>query len=261
MTDLLQFRFFVLFLLGLVLFQALFALFPGLDLQVSGQFFDANGPFPAKLGAVPVLNDLIRTCSEMLSAVIVIGFLVAAIGRRLPQADLRCFAYLAANLVLAPGLIVNALFKSHVGRARPDQILEFGGAAQFTPAWQVTDQCARNCSFTSGDVALVATLALTALVLAWPRLTRLQRALWGTGGGLLVVGVGLMRIALGRHFLSDVVFSILVSVGVALALYPLLGIGTARRGLEPLDLAGLRGRLEAAGVRIATAQAMLWRRA
>lgn len=225
-------RLFVTLLLATLLAQAIFALFPGLDLRISGLFFDTSGVFAANLGPLPLLNDLIRTGGEGLALAIVLGVAVALPGQSLRTPQMRCAAYLAANLVLAPGLLVNALLKSHVGRARPDQVTDFGGLATFTPAWQVSDQCARNCSFSSGDVALIATLALGVLVLVWPHLTRTHRWLWTLGGLALVLGTGLMRIALGRHFLSDVVFSMLFSAAVALALYPLFGIGAARLALR-----------------------------
>lgn len=233
MIDLLRLRLFIALLLGAILAQAVFALFPGLDLRVSGLFFDATGAFPANSGPWRMLNDLIRTSGEAIAFAIVLGVIAGTAAGALRQAEMRCAAYLAANLVLAPGLLVNGLLKSHVGRARPDQVTEFGGMASFTPAWQVTDQCARNCSFSSGDVALIATLVLGGLVLAWPHLSRLQKSLGTLGGIVFVLGTGLLRIALGRHFLSDVVFSMLFSAAVALALYPLFGIGAARLDLRP----------------------------
>jgi len=226
---------FITLLVATLLAQAVFALFPGLDLRISGLFYDASGVFAANRGPLPLLNDLIRTGGEGLALAIVLGVAVALPGQSLRTPPMRCGAYLAANLVLAPGVLVNALLKNHVGRARPDQVTEFGGLATFTPAWQVSDQCARNCSFSSGDVALIATLVLGGLVLVWPHLRRTHRWLSTLGGLALVLGTGWMRIALGRHFLSDVVFSMLFSAAVALALYPLFGIGTAR-----LALCGLR---------------------
>jgi lipid A 4'-phosphatase len=38
----------------------------------------------------------------------------------------------------------------------------------------------------------------------------------------------LLRIGLGRHFLSDVIFSTLIAAAVALALYALLGVRQAQ---------------------------------
>lgn len=260
MTTPLQSRAFVALLLCATLAQAIFALFPGLDLQISRLFFDPEGVFTATRGPVPLLNDLLRSLAELAAAVLVVGFAAGWISGRLAGDGLRLAAFAAANVVLAPGLIVNVLLKSHVGRARPDQVIEFGGLASFTPAWQVTDQCARNCSFSSGDVAVMSSLVFCALVLAWPFLTRRNKALCSLGGAALVLAIALMRLALGRHFLSDVLFSMLFSALGTLALYPLFGVGRARLMLGGLDLAPLRAGLRAQ-MKSASAQAALWLRA
>ncbi len=60
----------------------------------------------------------------------------------------------ASSLAIGPGLVVNTLLKDHWGRARPHQILEFGGTAHFSPAVLISDQCARNCPSHPGHAAL-----------------------------------------------------------------------------------------------------------
>ena len=52
-----------------------------------------------------------------------------------------------AALLLGPGWVVNEALKNHWGRARPEQVSDFGGAQRFTPALQPADQCVKNCSF------------------------------------------------------------------------------------------------------------------
>ena len=54
---------------------------------------------------------------------------------------------------LGVGLIVNSFLKEYFGRARPRDIVEFGGDKMFTAVWQVSDACYTNCSFTSGEAA------------------------------------------------------------------------------------------------------------
>ena len=56
-------------------------------------------------------------------------------------------------LVLGAGLVVNGILKDDFGRARPRDIEAFGGSSQFTPAFVVSHECDRNCSFSSGDGA------------------------------------------------------------------------------------------------------------
>jgi len=114
----------------------------------------------------------------------------------------RVYAYLLLSLALGPGLVVNEIFKNHWGRARPRQILEFGGTADFTPPWLPADQCARNCSFTSGDASVGFWLVTLAFLLPEPWRTR---AIWGSVA--LGLCVGYARMAKGAHFMSDVLYS------------------------------------------------------
>ncbi|MGY1704461.1 phosphatase PAP2 family protein [Geodermatophilus sp. SYSU D00697] len=94
----------------------------------------------------------------------------------------------AANVTVSP---VTVLLKELVGRVRPafeDGGLHYGGL-----------------SFPSGHSSGIATLVTVALVLAWPRLSPHARR-WAVAGGVaLAVLVGLTRMWLGVHFLSDVV--------------------------------------------------------
>jgi len=111
----------------------------------------------------------------------------------------RRLVFLLLVLLLGPGLLVNVVFKGEWGRARPHQVVEFGGQQAFTPALLPADQCERNCSFVSGH----ASMGFYLIALAW--VFRDRRWLWA--GILLGAYVGLGRMAQGGHFLSDVVFA------------------------------------------------------
>ncbi len=110
--------------------------------------------------------------------------------------------FLAACLAAGPGLVANLIFKDQWGRARPTQVTEFGGSKLFTPPLLPARQCPRNCSFVSGEASstYVVFYAAAALVPQWS--VALVAA--GTVGGL---ATGLVRMAQGAHFLSDVVFA------------------------------------------------------
>lgn len=120
--------------------------------------------------------------------------------------------FLAACLAAGPGLVANLVFKDQWGRARPTQVAEFGGSKMFTPPLLPARQCPRNCSFVSGEASstFVVFYAAAALVPQWG----VALAAAGTVGGL---ATGLVRMAQGAHFLSDVVFA-----GVFMALTVLL---------------------------------------
>jgi len=246
------------FLLAVIVVQAGFAAFPVVDLAVSQLFSDSQGVFWANLGPWPVVNAVNKKLMELVAVLLVIGVLLGAATGRLRGADLRCWAFAALNVVIAPGLIVNLVLKSHLGRARPDYVAEFGGPAAFTPPFQVTDQCATNCSFTSGEVALAASLAICAVVMLWRKLSMSGRVGAVALGMAVIVVVAMLRISLGRHFLSDAVFSVIVSAAVAMALYPLLDIRSARTTFALLaPVFWLSGRL-ITGYAISVAQLRNW---
>jgi undecaprenyl-diphosphatase len=92
--------------------------------------------------------------------------------------------------VLGVGLLTTAL-KDLVGRVRPP--FPGGGAAL------------DSLSFPSGHASGIACLVVTALLLAWPVLAPSARRWAVAVGVVLVVLVGLSRMWLGVHYLSDVV--------------------------------------------------------
>lgn len=210
-------------LLATSLAQAVFAAVPGIDLWVASLFFDGERGFWLRDAAV-----LHRLRSALMAAVWVIGLPALALaiaawrGGERYELGARPWVLVIAGLLLGPGLLVNGMLKAYWGRARPADVTLFGGEAQFTPPFQIADQCLRNCSFTSGEAASAATLAMLVIVLAWPRASRLGRILL-LATVLPIASVGAaMRVAMGRHFLSDVVFSILLCALVLLALYKAL---------------------------------------
>jgi lipid A 4'-phosphatase len=231
MADLADLR--LAFLLVVIAALVLFAAFPGIDLAVSAVFAEGRAGFPLADGVLAVVNLILRRIGELAALGLVVWVICGAWSGALRGDAVRAWGFAAGTVAVACGGIVNLVLKAHVGRARPDQLVEFGGGAAFTPAFQVTDQCARNCSFTSGEVALAASLTIAALVLCWPRLRRRGIAV-AAGCGYVLVVAGL-RIALGRHFASDAVFSVLVPGAVALVLYPLLRVGQARHGFDPVQ--------------------------
>jgi lipid A 4'-phosphatase len=222
------------FLLTVILAQAAFAAFPGIDLAVSGLFADGRAGFGWAHGTPAMINLLLRRIGELAALALILWCIYGGLSGLLHRVDLRAWGFAVLTVIIANGAVVNLLLKAHVGRARPMNVSEFGGAAQFTPAWQVTDQCARNCSFASGEVSLAASLAIAAVVLLWPRLKTREARRWALlAASVYVVVVAIFRIGLGRHFLSDAVFSALFSGAIALILYRLLRVGGARLAFDP----------------------------
>jgi membrane-associated phospholipid phosphatase len=126
----------------------------------------------------------------------------------------------AAWLVTAVVLVapLTALLKVWFGRVRPP--FEDGGARH------------ESLSFPSGHSSGIATLVAVALILAWPLLTARARR-WSLGVGVvLVVLVGLTRMWLGVHYLSDVIGG--WSLGIAWTLVTALAFGALPGGRAAL---------------------------
>ncbi len=188
-------------LLGLyVLVGGVFMIWPHLDLQAAAWFYDpATKTFPAKQQLF--FQVLTKGLTPLL---LLFAGWTAWISWQ--HHNWRPLVYMLACLAIGPGLVVNALFKDHWDRARPRQIEQFGGDKRFTPVLQPSDQCVRNCSFPSGD----ASGGFVVFAFAFLATTARGRRYWllaATATGLLF---GYSRMALGAHFLSDVLFAGLI---------------------------------------------------
>ncbi len=198
-------------------------IFPGIDLFVSRQFFlsdvaDRSANFV--LASVPAAifgHEVVMRTFQTLAVVLVLGLLYCSVRlRRLFDLGAMQWLFLALALAIGPGLVANVLFKETWDRARPFQIEEFGGPLEFTPPLVLSNQCHHNCSFVSGDAAAGFFLHSFAYVAQ-----RRRRMIFygGLGVGLLV---GLMRIAQGAHFLSDVLYAGAFMVATTAAVHALL---------------------------------------
>lgn len=195
---------------GVIALAALIV-FPSPDLAVSSWFYRAGVGFA--LAGLPFFQFVMRALPDIAigaTTVAVILGLAGWIGGRVwAGITPRIALFLGSSLAIGPGILVNTIFKDHWGRARPHQILEFGGTAHFSPAVVLSDQCARNCSFPSGHAALG--FWLLAFAVAVPPRWRTPLYVFALAVGMLV---GLMRIAQGAHFLSDVIAAALLVVAV-----------------------------------------------
>lgn len=176
-----------------------FWLAPGIDLAVSEAFYVPPSGFIMRDTAWTKLFYvgsplLVRAWIALLLLAVLLSFT-----SRFRHWRRHAF-FLLAVISLGPGLVVTVL-KDHWDRARPVEIVQFGGAKQFTPAWVITDQCEDNCSFVSGHAS--GAFSLMALAWVFPR----RRKEWLIAGAVWGAHMGLVRIAQGGHFLSDVIFA------------------------------------------------------
>lgn len=199
-----------------VVATVVFLLFPGLDLWVAEAFHQAGQGFP--LSRDPGLRAL-RESSDIVLAVLLTG-LIGRLGWLLARSgasvlvSARRSIFLLAALALGPGLVVNGMLKAWWGRPRPVMVDQFGGDAPYQRVWQVSDWCASNCSFVSGEASSAAWL-VACLVLVPAR----YRAVAVPPTLAYALALSVNRLAFGGHFLSDVVLSWAISALIFALLY------------------------------------------
>lgn len=196
-----------------------FLVHPEFDLAVARWLWQSQGgAFQAPTGWFwPIYVGLRPLVYATAAVAATVGALNCLRGTRWLGLDRRRAAYVLLALAIGPGLVVEVALKDHWGRARPRDMVEFGGERRFTPAFRPADQCADNCSFVSGHVALTMGFVCLAFLLPGRRRTAALAALTAAGAA-----VGWMRMVQGAHFLSDVIFAGFVVVGIAWALAALM---------------------------------------
>ena len=122
-------------------------------------------------------------------------------------------------------VVVAAVFVRHVTSA----LKEFFGRVR--PAFEDGGADYGSLSFPSGHSSGIATLVTIGLVLAWPLLAPHARRVWAVLGVLLVLLVGLTRMWLGVHYLSDVLAGWALGVGWTVLTAVALGV-LPHRGRE-----------------------------
>ena len=195
-----------IFHLILVVFLSLIALITvgsTIDIYLSSLFYGADERFV--LQSYYLTTRFVR--EFVLPAIILYLLLFPAISLYLPLKKIYfnfslkkidvLFIFLSFSFNLL--IVVNLILKNTWGRARPNDILQLGGEGSFTPWFQISDSCIRNCSFVSGD----ASVGFSIIALFF--ITKKTLYLWlSLFFGLLF---GTIRILEGGHFISDVLIS------------------------------------------------------
>jgi lipid A 4'-phosphatase len=197
-----------------------FAIDSHLDLQVTSLFFDAaSRSFPAASDSVAIWlrgksNWIFVGCAVAVGATAAARLLMPGRLHRIPT---KPVVFLALTLALGPGLLVNGLLKEHWSRPRPGEVVEFGGTLPFVPWWDPRGRCTSNCSFVSGETSGAAWTVAPALLVPGA-----FRVVAFSAAGVFTLVVGVLRLAAGGHFLSDVLFAIALTLAVIWAVYRLV---------------------------------------
>ena len=193
------------FFLLFALLLALPVIWPRIDLLASGLFYRAGQGFYLADNIVLVsLHWLAYDGARALGVAFAVLAVVADMRRRrVNGGDSKAWLFMLLALLIGPVLIANVGFKDHWGRFRPREVVEFGGAATFTPALEPHFENAHsNGSFVSGDGAFGFFLPTFAYIA--PR-RRSRTVFWG----LMMAGgaFGFVRLAMGAHFLGDIIYA------------------------------------------------------
>lgn len=226
------FRAFAVFLFLWFVIYTFFSHFPSVDTAFSGLFFSGTtcpadtvslhcGGFP--LGENRLLSA-IRTFLFFLPTDIAIAMLVWSIDVHISGKNARYAAtqhnirILLATWVLDVGLIVNLWLKEYSGRPRPALTNLFGGNMEFKAVADFSGACTSNCSFVSGEAASAGWL-ICVLALASAKLRRIL----ALPVFIAAFATVFLRIAFGRHFLSDALLGFLSAPVVFLLLIMIFG--------------------------------------
>jgi lipid A 4'-phosphatase len=198
----------------------LFAVLPDLDLQVADWFFDHDeGKFPLSTTA---WSNATRHFANWIPWLLVLPAIAALVLKLIdPTLPMRMqpsvAMFLLASFLIGPGIVANVVLKDNWGRPRPNHVQQFAGTSSFVPWWQPGGDCRRNCSFVSGE-ASQAFWTVAPAALAPPQIRPVALA----GAAIFGASVSALRVAFGRHFVSDVIFSFILTIAVIVGLYRLL---------------------------------------
>jgi lipid A 4'-phosphatase len=192
--------------LCLLIVSVFFLVFPGVDTWVSALFVGEGGGFPIAHLRISADIRLISRIVTIAALAVSMGALLVHLFWRRPVIVLLTPSealFLLLSYALVPGLVVNGILKEFWGRARPRALAEFhSGGESFTPAWVFADNCRSNCSFASGEAS--SAMAMVAIILILPLAWR-PAARQFIIPAVIIMSVN--RIAMGGHFLSDVVIA------------------------------------------------------
>jgi membrane-associated PAP2 superfamily phosphatase len=186
-----------------------FGIYPELDLKLAALFYDpAVRIFPLKQDwLASVARDGAMWIAWGLAAPALLALVIKLIRPDRPLLmSGRAVVFLLLTLTLSAGVLTNFTFKSYWGRPRPVLVTEFNGELPFVAWWDPRGECARNCSFFSGESATAFwTLAPAALT---PPVFRPVAYVAATLFGLFT---SVLRMAFGGHFFTDIAAAGLVT--------------------------------------------------
>jgi membrane-associated PAP2 superfamily phosphatase len=188
-----------------------------LDIVAAGWFYDPGLAAPWYGREVLFSRIFFHAPPVLIGLIVAVALWCYATGGKSPlkAGRRRAAVIMLAAVLIGPGLLVNSVFKNHWGRPRPNAIEQFGGKHSYQPP--LLRSAVGGKSFPSGHVAVAFVFAVFYLLLKDKRRRLAWVILWATL--LLGLAMGVARMAAGAHFLSDVLWSMLITWFAAWAVY------------------------------------------
>ncbi|MDZ5760957.1 phosphatase PAP2 family protein [Lyticum sinuosum] len=233
----------IIYLSLLIVFIILFRFFPEIDIKFSKLFFNTKLISFEKNSYIDISCQIITIFGFILILIIISYFLFAIKYKN--KKSFHHSIYLGLALFIVPILLNHIIFKSIFHRPRPYDIIEFGGKLNFTKAWDIKGECMDKCSFPSSHASLGYFLYSFIWIIdsklkkkinhknILDKLYRKNNFIFkfilyirlyifrffnkknifyiATFLGTIFGGI---RIAMGYHFLSDVIFSGFITFGI-----------------------------------------------
>ena len=198
------------FIIGIGLY-----VFPEIDIFVSSLFYAPQKGFIFKHN----LYAMVISKTAILFNVflfIALSFILLLRYYKIKKLDKKIL-YLLLICSLVPGFLIHKVVKEIYHRARPYSIVEFGG--KFSPAPEISNQCYKSCSFVSSHAAIGFMFFAFAFLKRGKK--RKNTMLFAIFLGLFL---GFVRIMQGKHFLSDVLYSGMLTFLISYFLYKMLDL-------------------------------------
>lgn len=204
-------------LAGLALAATVVFAVTDLDIAAARLFYRPDLADPWPVASHPLWHLFYKSAPWVTASLAATGVALLVAGTlRAASRQLRLYGiFIMLCVIVGPGLIVNGILKDHWGRPRPRQIVEFGGPLPYAPP--LLPAGTHGKSFPCGHCSVGYLYAVGWWL--WRRSRPRSAAGSLAAGSAIGTLMGIGRMAAGGHFLSDIVWSGLIALGVAHALY------------------------------------------
>jgi membrane-associated PAP2 superfamily phosphatase len=204
-------------LVALALLATLPFWWSSLDLTIAGWFYrSAERSNSWLLGEMGIWRFFFFAAPWLTIVLGLLGLATLAIGiLRHEKIRFRVYGmFLFLTVIIGPGLVINAVFKDHFDRPRPRDVQAFGGEELYVPPLMPGQS---GNSFPCGHCSVA--FAWGAFYLLWRRRHPARAGTVLVASIIVGLLMGVARMAAGGHFLSDVLWSAVLTWSTLLLLY------------------------------------------